>query len=460
MQTLTFDELLRSFKQNKDAPHSILLGAGASVESGVKTAIDCIWEWKKDIFLSQNPVFINFYFNLKEERVRNIIQRWLDGNGIYPQNGSEDEYSFYAEKALPIPDDRRRYFQKLVAGKKPSIGYHIIALLAEKGLFRSVWTTNFDGLMLKCAHNYNIIPIEVTAETGDRIYLGNGDRELLCIALHGDYKYGKLKNVASELDSQYNEFIEALSHELKKRDLLVIGYSGRDKSLMNALTLAYQKKGTGKLFWCGYGNNVSIAVRNLIDSINNSGRSAFYVATEGFDKTLYNLARYCMSDDVVFLNKLDRLKNELASTFSETKTKFEKPIAKETKIINTNVFPFAFPANCYQFEIKYTNNEKPWDFCKYLATNDIMAVPHNNFLYAWGEKNKIENLCKGKIIGEITLSPFTRELPINIGPFKELLIKTLTAIIGKNNSLPYSKDKIWDPAQKIVKKIGDPHFRF
>ncbi len=78
-------------------------------------------------------------------------------------------------------------------------------MLADNGLFKSVWTTNFDGLMLKCAHQYNLNPIEVTAETSDRIYRGDADGEVLCIALHGDYKYGALKNTTSELDSQ-NDF--------------------------------------------------------------------------------------------------------------------------------------------------------------------------------------------------------------------------------------------------------------
>ena len=52
MQTLTYDEFLRSLKQNKDTPHSLLLGAGASIESGVPSAVDCIWDWKREIFLS------------------------------------------------------------------------------------------------------------------------------------------------------------------------------------------------------------------------------------------------------------------------------------------------------------------------------------------------------------------------------------------------------------------------
>lgn len=42
MQTLKFDEFIRSLKQNKDTTHSLLLGAGSSVESGIPSASDCI----------------------------------------------------------------------------------------------------------------------------------------------------------------------------------------------------------------------------------------------------------------------------------------------------------------------------------------------------------------------------------------------------------------------------------
>ena len=48
---LEYDAFLRSFKRNIDVPHSFLLGAGASISSGIQSAYDCIWEWKKDIYL-------------------------------------------------------------------------------------------------------------------------------------------------------------------------------------------------------------------------------------------------------------------------------------------------------------------------------------------------------------------------------------------------------------------------
>lgn len=43
---LEFDEFVRSIKQNMDTKFSMFLGAGASVESGVPSAGECIWEWK------------------------------------------------------------------------------------------------------------------------------------------------------------------------------------------------------------------------------------------------------------------------------------------------------------------------------------------------------------------------------------------------------------------------------
>ena len=56
MQILQLDEFLRSIKQNIDTPHSLLLGAGASIESGIPSAADCIWDWKREIYLSQTQV--------------------------------------------------------------------------------------------------------------------------------------------------------------------------------------------------------------------------------------------------------------------------------------------------------------------------------------------------------------------------------------------------------------------
>ena len=455
MEILQLDEFLRSIKQNIDTPHSLLLGAGASIESGIPSATDCIWDWKREIYLSKNPGSIGNFDNSKSEAVRRVIQRWIDAQNIYPAENSAEEYSYFAEKAYPIADDRRKYFQHLVANHDPSLGYHLISLLALENIIKSVWTTNFDGLTLKCAHQYSpLVPVEITAATSERIYRGDVDKELLCIALHGDYKYGALKNTKQELDTQDGELVKALLHELTNRDLIVVGYSGRDQSLMDALTQVYSTRGAGKLFWCGYGSNIPSEVKTLIRTANQYGRAAFYIPTEGFDSTFYAIARHCMSENKEFLEKVDNIKKKLSITLEPQHSGFIQLNGAVNKVVSTNAFPIAFPNQCYQFEVLLASDEKPWDFCKALGKENVMAVPYKNLVYAWGSKSVIEEVCKGKLKTNIELCPLSRASIAGNSTFRELLLKTLVRILAVSHGLGHSKDKIWDTKEVLKYRMG------
>lgn len=451
MQRLQMDEFLRSLKQNIDTPHSILLGAGASIESGIQSATDCIWDWKKEIFLSQNPGAIGNYSNAKLDIVRKVIQKWIDAQNVYPELNSDEEYSFFAEKAYPLAEDRRKYFQRLTSTHEPSLGYHIISMLAMKNIIKCVWTTNFDGLMVKCAHQYTpLIPIEITSETSERVYRDDVDQELLCIALHGDYKYGSLKNTENELDTQDGALENAFFHQLQNRDLIVIGYSGRDHSLMQALERVYSQKGAGRLFWCGYGAHPADSVIKLIDNANYNGRSAYYISTEGFDSTLFSIARHCMSDDKDFLSNLDTIRKQLSTITPAQENGFLLPNEIPNKAIVTNAYPISFPKQCYIFEVDYQCEDNPWDYCKLLYENNIMAVPYKRFIYAWGRKDDIERVCQERLKSSVELSPIDKSMVAHNGTIQELIIKTVTTLLGLNGHLGHSKDKLWD-TRRVIK---------
>ena len=318
-----------------------------------------------------------------------------------------------------------------------------------------MWTTNFDGMTLKCAHQYSpLVPVEITAGTSDRMYRGDADKELLCIALHGDYKYGALKNTEKELDSQDGELVKALLHELTNRDLIVMGYSGRDQSLMNALQQVYSTKGAGKLFWCGYGTRVSSEVKALVEMANKNGRFAFYIPTEGFDSTMYAIARHCMSENREFLGKVDDIKKKLSITLEPQHSGFLQANLTINKVVSTNAFPIAFPNQCYQFEVLLAPNEKQWDFCKMLGRDNVMAVPYKNLVYAWGSKSVIEEACKGKLKTNIELCPLSRATIAGNSTFRELLLKTLVRILAASHGLGHSKDKIWDTKEVLKYRIG------
>lgn len=171
-------------------------------------------------------------------------------------------------------------------------------------MVRLVFTTNFDGLIVRAAYQTELTPIEITLDTANRIYKSVSKNELLCVALHGDYKYGQLKNTCDELDAQHKDFSDALAHHLTTKHLIVLGYSGRDKSLMNALNNAYKSMGDGILFWCGYKNDMSHEVEILLKKINEKGREAYFVSTNGFDDTLSDLAKHCYEDNETIQEKL------------------------------------------------------------------------------------------------------------------------------------------------------------
>lgn len=450
MKVLKIDEFLRSLKQNINTPHSLLLGAGASIESGVQSADDCIWDWKKEIFLSQNPTLIEHYSNTKAENVRKNIQAWLDAQGEYPSEGDVIEYSFYAEKTFPIEEDRTKYFQNLSKSAKPSLGYHIISCMAELGVFKSVWTTNFDGLVEKCAHSYNIAPISITADTAERFYAPLVDNGILNISLHGDYKYGRLKNTVNELDSQSEVLVKALSHELVDRDLIVIGYSGRDDSLMSALKRVYSSSGKGRLFWCGYGQNPGQSVCELIDFANMNQRTAYYIPCNGFDETMYSIARHCFSGDKDVLRKIEEIKTKLSSALEPVLSDYTSyKVDKIGRVIDTNLYPIIIPKNCYQFELKYRDGEKAWDFCRIIYDKGIMAVPFNGKVYAFAEKQNIVDVCQERIKSDINFTPLTLDNIEQITQFRELLLKTITYLLANNRGLKCSKSKIWDETQEL-----------
>ena len=88
--------------------------------------------------------------------------------------------------------------------------------------------------------------------------------------------------------------------------------------------------------------NTHQAVVDLIQAVNDTGRIAYYIPTDGFDKTIYSMARHCMSENKVFLQKIDALKKELGTAISMETYKFETPSGLINKIADTNVLPNSF----------------------------------------------------------------------------------------------------------------------
>ena len=104
---------------------------------------------------------------------------------------------------------------------------------------------------------------------------------------------------------------------------------------------------------------------------NSNGRSAYYIPTEGFDSTLFSIARHCMSDDKTFLTDLDTVRKQLSVVSPIQSNSFILPNEVANKAVVTNAYPITFPKQCYIFEVNYKSEEKPWDYCKFLYQNNL-----------------------------------------------------------------------------------------
>src|SRR5258705_2915189 len=356
---LSYDAFLRTLKENTDTGHVFLLGAGASINSGVPSASDCIWEWKKNIFITKSPNLAQRYSEHKSETVRRAIQKWLDTEGTYPGEDSEEEYSFYALHAYPIDETRRKYFENICRGKEPYIGYKILCLLSKYGMLKSVFTTNFDGLVEKAAHQMGVTPISISLDTADRIHRTANNNELLCIALHGDFKYSPLKNTGNELDNQHDIFVNALEQHLYDKHLVVVGYSGRDKSLMEAIKKACAKPGAGMLFWCGYGYEINSHVSDLLNSVNSTGRKGYYIPTDGFDTMMIHVSKTCFTANEEFKKDVSHVLHD-GQQDEWVKTPFTMDSNDANVLLRSNLFPVSLPTEVFQFDSIFYENEKIW----------------------------------------------------------------------------------------------------
>jgi hypothetical protein len=275
-----------------------LLGAGASAAAGIKTAYDVIWDLKRSIYCAAQRIPLAACSNLADPSLRARIQRYFDGLGTYPVEDAEDEYAFYFEATYGSEQDRRRYIDRLVAGGSPSYGHLALAALLATDKIRVVWTTNFDRMVedaaipaLKSSGRLVVASLDAPYRALEAI---NEGRWPILGKIHGDFQSRRLKNTTEELRAQDEELRHALIQGCTRSGLAVVGYSGRDHSVMDALEAALTERNPypSGLFWfVRSGSSVLPRVAALIEKARAQGVDAHLVEGPPFDELLGDIVR-------------------------------------------------------------------------------------------------------------------------------------------------------------------------
>jgi len=260
----------------KTPNYSILLGSGASITSGIRSGQKLISDWKKQVYEECNT---NEDLSIDDYFMPGNAPSWYEDSNAY---------SVLFENRFDLQRHRRMFVEREVANARPSMGYAYLVKLIENGFFNTVFTTNFDDLLneafyrfsnnrpIVCAHDSSISGVTVTS-TRPKI-----------IKLHGDYLYENIKATLRETESLETNMKLKFQEFAKDFGLIVIGYSGQDRSIMDILNYLLQKEDYFKngIFWCikKGDNNISNELKKLLwkDRV-------YYVEIDGFDELFAEL---------------------------------------------------------------------------------------------------------------------------------------------------------------------------
>lgn len=258
-----------------DTPnYSLLLGAGCSITSGIKSGGQLINEWKKEIAISNNIPEDSDEFDKFFES-----QDWYD---------DRNPYSSLFERRYDLQRQRRSFVENEVANKNPSIGYAYLVKLIEQNYFNAVFTTNFDDLLNEAFYRFSNVRPVVCAHDSAISSITITSKRPKIIKLHGDYLFEDIKSTLRETESlegnMKNKFIEFS----KDYGLIVVGYAGNDRSIMDILSYLLKKEEFFKngIYWCirKGDKNISDELKKLLwkDRV-------YFIQIDGFDEFMAEL---------------------------------------------------------------------------------------------------------------------------------------------------------------------------
>ena len=275
-----------------------LFGAGSSVSAGVPSAYDLTWDFKRRIYCAEQAYPLHLFNNLTDSGIREQIQNYFDTQGNCPPFDSSEEYSFYFERAFSSPRDRSEYIAKQTSGMQLTYGHKVMGILMKYGHLNLIFTTNFDKAFENIASSqFQKLESWYAADldSGDNgiKFFQTGKRPLI-VKLHGDYFSDKIKNTTDELQTQDKKLRDILSISLDTNGLCVMGYSGRDKSIMDVLRESVKKSSSfsNGLFWFTRAGSEPLKnVIDLIDAAKANGKQAEIVEIETFDTAWADLIK-------------------------------------------------------------------------------------------------------------------------------------------------------------------------
>ena len=278
-----------------------LLGAGASATAGIPTGYQMIQEFRTRLFASETGISLR-EIDPADPVWQSRIDLHHERKGVPPPKGDPSEYSRAFEALYPTADDRRLFIRNQVSKGSPSLGHKVLGSLLGARKTPCVFTTNFDSLVESAATIASQLLPANERGTPTLAAIDNAARAETClresewpliVKLHGDYQSVELKNTDQELAQQDAQLRLVLTQSLQRFGLVVVGYSGRDDSVMQALgaVLRSPVRYPKGIYWlCRDADSLLPAVRELLEQAKLAQVDVHLVKGTTFDELCGDIA--------------------------------------------------------------------------------------------------------------------------------------------------------------------------
>jgi hypothetical protein len=269
--SITQAELIRVFKNLINHPDDgccFLLGAGASVSSGIPSGGELAKKW---------------YDELKEDIAPEELDAWQTRINFDSQRIAEFYPEIFNRRFRNHPQQSGyRKLQELMENAEPSIGYSFLAQVLTETQHKFVITTNFDHMIEDSIRTYTAMrPLVIGHESLAQFVNTRSNRPTI-IKVHRDlllHPFNEPENT-KQLEEPWGV---ALASVLQHYHLVVIGYGGNDGSLMRYLTSLQNNRKS--IYWCHRKEDVINAKTEVLLKQRNDCK----VEIAGFDELMYAL---------------------------------------------------------------------------------------------------------------------------------------------------------------------------
>ena len=275
---------LRSLLRGQPEP-VLLLGAGASISSGIPAAGEAVeriarWRWCLDNDRLPNDPSVR----------RADYWPWLTGQPWFSADVLLAElYPDAVKHLLNVANDRRVFFEDMIHPPvHPNRGYRGLANILHQGWITTVLTTNFD----ECLQNARVLvtrPHHLVAikTPSDLVRFSSAPENPQLVYLHGSVEHLTDKNLAIDVQDMDSEIVERVRPLLRDHPIIVVGYRGAEPSVMRGLFLdniGYTNKFYHGIYWCVLDREVDAPMPPMVSELASAiGGNFTKVPISGFD---------------------------------------------------------------------------------------------------------------------------------------------------------------------------------